>query len=341
MGAGGDRIHRPRASSRARRLAAGAALEEQQPRQLVVLAARRDHLACEHLDGAAALRTTVVEGHLHDVVGDDETRDPHGGHVPSLGVESDFRRSSRDFSPRVWSKSRLNRRKSRLNRKTNRLDCLFLTQHAGAVTSSTAAALTSGAGAPGGAHAGDAGAAARATVDCLVERGFAGTSTTLVSERAGVSRGAGCTTSPPRTIWSSPRWSTLTEKRGAELAAAAARLPQGRRRTRAVLEMLADHFTGAVFQRRPRAVGGGSDRRDAARRRLAAGAARRPRDAPAHRRAAGRRRGRSRAPGSWCRPPSTSCAASASPTRSPTTPAGADPRPLGRPAGPAAAEGAG
>ena len=44
-----------------------------------------------------------------------------------------------------------------------------------------------------------------ATVDLLVEKGYAGTSTTLVSERAGVSRGARCTTSrPSRTSWSPP-----------------------------------------------------------------------------------------------------------------------------------------
>ena len=37
-----------------------------------------------------------------------------------------------------------------------------------------------------------------ATVECLVERGFAGTSTTLVSERAGVSRGAQLHHFPPK-----------------------------------------------------------------------------------------------------------------------------------------------
>ena len=38
-----------------------------------------------------------------------------------------------------------------------------------------------------------------------------------------------------------------TEVRGAELTAAAAALPTGARRTRAVLQMLADHFTSPVF----------------------------------------------------------------------------------------------
>jgi hypothetical protein len=39
----------------------------------------------------------------------------------------------------------------------------------------------------------------------------------------------------------------LSEVRGAELQAAATRLPAGRRRTRAVLEMLADQCTSPVF----------------------------------------------------------------------------------------------
>ena len=86
-----------------------------------------------------------------------------------------------------------------------------------------------------------------ATVDCLVERGFAGTSTTLVSERAGVSRGAQLHHFPTKNDLVVAAVEHLTEKRGAELAAAAARLPSGPRRTRAVLDMLADHFTGPVF----------------------------------------------------------------------------------------------
>ena len=87
-----------------------------------------------------------------------------------------------------------------------------------------------------------------ATVDCLVERGFAGTSTTLVSERAGVSRGAQLHHFPTKNDLVVAAVEHLTEKRGHELAAAAARLPSdGPRRTRAVLEMLAGHFTGKVF----------------------------------------------------------------------------------------------
>jgi AcrR family transcriptional regulator len=86
-----------------------------------------------------------------------------------------------------------------------------------------------------------------ATVGCLVERGYAGTTTTLVSERAGVSRGAQLHHFPSKGDLVVAAVEHLTRVRGAELAAAAQGLPTGRRRTRAVLEMLADHFTSPVF----------------------------------------------------------------------------------------------
>jgi AcrR family transcriptional regulator len=86
-----------------------------------------------------------------------------------------------------------------------------------------------------------------ATVECLVERGWSGTSTTLVSERAGVSRGAQLHHFPTKQDLVFAAVEHLTELRGAELVEAARRLPAGKRRTRAVLEMLADHFTSPVF----------------------------------------------------------------------------------------------
>jgi AcrR family transcriptional regulator len=86
-----------------------------------------------------------------------------------------------------------------------------------------------------------------ATVDCLVEHGWSGTSTTLVSQRAGVSRGAQLHHFPTKQDLVFAAVEHLTEARAAELAAAARSLPAGRRRTRAVLEMLADHFTSKVF----------------------------------------------------------------------------------------------
>jgi AcrR family transcriptional regulator len=86
-----------------------------------------------------------------------------------------------------------------------------------------------------------------ATVDCLVERGFSGTSTTLVSERAGVSRGAQLHHFPTKNDLVVAAVEHLTDIRGAELAEAARRLPTGPRRTRAVLRMLGDHFSSPVF----------------------------------------------------------------------------------------------
>lgn len=86
-----------------------------------------------------------------------------------------------------------------------------------------------------------------ATVDLLVERGFAGTSTTLVSERAGVSRGAQLHHFPTKNDLVVAAVEHLTTLRGAELAAAAAALPTGARRTRAVMQVLGDHFASPVF----------------------------------------------------------------------------------------------
>lgn len=86
-----------------------------------------------------------------------------------------------------------------------------------------------------------------ATTELLVERGFAGTSTTLVSERAGVSRGAQLHHFPTKNALVVAAVEHLTEKRARELAEAAAALPAGPRHTRAVLQMLGDHFASPVF----------------------------------------------------------------------------------------------
>jgi AcrR family transcriptional regulator len=86
-----------------------------------------------------------------------------------------------------------------------------------------------------------------ATVELLVERGWSGTSTTLVSKRAGVSRGAQLHHFPTKNDLVLAAVEHLSDVRGRELAEAATRLPTGPRRTRAVLEMLADHFTSPVF----------------------------------------------------------------------------------------------
>jgi AcrR family transcriptional regulator len=86
-----------------------------------------------------------------------------------------------------------------------------------------------------------------ATVEVLVERGWSGTSTTLVSQRAGVSRGAQLHHFPTKADLVLAAVEHLSAARREDLLTAAADLPPGRRRTRAVLDMLATHFTGPVF----------------------------------------------------------------------------------------------
>ncbi|WP_185995395.1 TetR/AcrR family transcriptional regulator [Nocardioides campestrisoli] len=86
-----------------------------------------------------------------------------------------------------------------------------------------------------------------ATVECLVERGFSGTSTTLVSQRAGVSRGAQLHHFPTKNDLVVAAVEHLTAMRAAELAAVLGDDPRREHGTRAVLGTLADHFTSPVF----------------------------------------------------------------------------------------------
>lgn len=86
-----------------------------------------------------------------------------------------------------------------------------------------------------------------ATIDCLAERGWSGTSTTLVSQRAGVSRGAQLHHFPTKTDLVIAAVEHLATLRRAELLDASSSLPTGGRRTRAVLDMLGEHFTSNVF----------------------------------------------------------------------------------------------
>ena len=86
-----------------------------------------------------------------------------------------------------------------------------------------------------------------ATIESLVERGWAGTSTTVVSRRAGVSRGAQLHHFPTKNALVLAAVEHLSEARRAELRTAAATLPTGPRRTRAVLGVLAEHFTSPIF----------------------------------------------------------------------------------------------
>ncbi|PRY63824.1 TetR family transcriptional regulator [Knoellia remsis] len=85
-----------------------------------------------------------------------------------------------------------------------------------------------------------------ATVECLVEHGWGGTTTIEVSRRAGVSRGAQLHHFPSKNDLVIAAVEHLSEVRRQEMNAALADLPT-KNRTRAVLGLLAEHFTGPVF----------------------------------------------------------------------------------------------
>jgi len=87
-----------------------------------------------------------------------------------------------------------------------------------------------------------------ATVECLIELGWAGTTTTVVAQRAGVSRGAQLHHYPARADLVVAAVEHLGAARFAEAREAAAALPDGAGRTRAVLDMLAELHTGPLFR---------------------------------------------------------------------------------------------
>lgn len=131
-----------------------------------------------------------------------------------------------------------------------RLDCLFVAPHDGGVTTTripqeerTRAMRLR---------------LLEATVECLVERGYSGTSTTLVSERAGVSRGAQLHHFPTKNDLVVAAVEHLTQLRGAELDkkitdlaesgdGVAASTVERITRLRRVLQLLGDHFSSPVF----------------------------------------------------------------------------------------------
>ena len=86
-----------------------------------------------------------------------------------------------------------------------------------------------------------------ATVDCLAEHGWSGTTTTLVAARAGVSRGAQLHHYPTKAALVMAAVEHLAERRAAELRAEADLLPTGPRRLDRVIDMLAAAFTGPLF----------------------------------------------------------------------------------------------
>ncbi len=87
-----------------------------------------------------------------------------------------------------------------------------------------------------------------ATVECLAELGWAGTTVQVVAERAGVSRGAAQHHFPTREALVSGALEQMSQVRAAETTRAAAALASGRRRTDAVLQTLFSLYSGPVFR---------------------------------------------------------------------------------------------
>jgi AcrR family transcriptional regulator len=88
-----------------------------------------------------------------------------------------------------------------------------------------------------------------ATIECLVEFGWSGATTTVIAERAGVSRGAQLHHYPTRAALVLAAVEHLSERRARELRAEAAALngAHPEQRLDRVIDMLATAFTGPLF----------------------------------------------------------------------------------------------
>ncbi|MEX2280560.1 MAG: TetR/AcrR family transcriptional regulator [Acidimicrobiia bacterium] len=86
-----------------------------------------------------------------------------------------------------------------------------------------------------------------ATVECLIERGYAGTTTAAVQERAGMSRGALMHHFGSKTDLLVAAVRHLAEQRGANLVTRAAALDDSPDRTSQAIDLLWETFTGPLF----------------------------------------------------------------------------------------------
>jgi AcrR family transcriptional regulator len=87
-----------------------------------------------------------------------------------------------------------------------------------------------------------------ATIACLVQDGYANTTTSRVAKRAGVSRGAHLHHFQTRQALLAAAMERLAERRGAELRAAAEKLPEGRERLEQGLDLLWASYANPLFQ---------------------------------------------------------------------------------------------
>jgi AcrR family transcriptional regulator len=86
-----------------------------------------------------------------------------------------------------------------------------------------------------------------ATLECLVELGWAGTSTTEVVRRAGVSRGAQVHHFPTKADLVLAAVEYLLDRRTDEFAAMFADLPLAERSPATAMRLLAEHFSGDTY----------------------------------------------------------------------------------------------
>ena len=87
-----------------------------------------------------------------------------------------------------------------------------------------------------------------ATIACLVEDGYASTTTSRVCERAGLSRGAHLHHFQTRQALLAAAMEHLAERRGTALLAAAERLPDGPERLAAGLDLLWAGYASPLYQ---------------------------------------------------------------------------------------------
>jgi len=87
-----------------------------------------------------------------------------------------------------------------------------------------------------------------ATIACLVEDGYANTTTSRVAERAGVSRGAHLHHFQTRQALVAAAMEHLAERRGELLLAAAKSLPEGRERIVRGLDLLWSGYASPLYQ---------------------------------------------------------------------------------------------
>ncbi len=87
-----------------------------------------------------------------------------------------------------------------------------------------------------------------ATIECLVEDGYAKTTTSRVAERAGVSRGAHLHHFQTRSALVAAAIERLSNRRTEELIAAAERLPPGRERLEQGLDLMWQTYANPLFQ---------------------------------------------------------------------------------------------